>query len=101
MTQPTLETVLAEILDRGWLVNNLFQLSDGSWQANLRTNLLATEFAYGATPLEALALCIDKLERTVPLIAQSSQSYSISTEAPPALGTILSKFKPQPIVRRI
>ena len=49
MTQPTLETVLAEILERGWLVNNLFQLSDGSWQANLRTNLLATEFAYGAT----------------------------------------------------
>ena len=100
MTQPTLETVLAEILERGWLVNNLFQLSDGSWQANLRTNLLATEFANGATPLEALALCIDKLECTVPLINQSS-SYSISTEAPPALGNILSKFKPQPIVRRI
>lgn len=101
MANPSLESLISELRDRGWRVNNLFELDDGSWQANLRTNLLATEFAYGDSPLEALALCIDKLERTVPLIAQSSQSYSISTEAPPALGNILSKFKPQPIVRRI
>lgn len=53
-------TLFAEIRDRGLLVNNLFQLDDGTWQANLRTLDDCTEFGLGATPDEALSACLAK-----------------------------------------
>lgn len=58
----TLTDLLDEIADRGWLVSNLFQLSNGSWQANLRTSTHHTEFGRGPSPELALSLAIEAIE---------------------------------------
>lgn len=72
---PSLPDLLDEISARGWLVNNLFQLDDGTWQANLRTATHVTVFAYATGPRLALAYAIDLIESAellpapVPIIA--------------------------------
>jgi len=63
----TLEELLEEVKDRGLLVNNLFQLDDGSWQCNLRkvdgVQWVCCAFALEPTPhaaiLEALSKPLD------------------------------------------
>ena len=94
----TLETILAEIWERGWIVNNLFQLDGGRlWQANLRTETHACEFAIGITIEEALSLCLDKLERTVPLIQQTCE-YSL--EPAKDISLILANLRPKVKIER-
>lgn len=60
----TIEDLLAEIAERNWLLNNLFQLSDGSWQANLRSDTHYTDWGRGSTPQEALSRAINNLSIT-------------------------------------
>ena len=93
----TLESLLSEISERGWLVNNLFQLDSGAWRANLRDNLRATQFADANSPELALALCLDKLESTVPLIPQTCEH---TFEPAKSLALILSNLRPKVIVDR-
>jgi hypothetical protein len=94
----SLETILAEIWDRGWLVSNLFQLSDGTWQANLRNASSHTEFARADSPDLALALAIDALERAEPFPPPAA---IVSYDAPKvSLESIITKFRPA-ISRRI
>lgn len=50
-----------EIAERGWFVNNLYQLDSGSWRANLRTADLVTDFGQGTSPAEALSAALDAL----------------------------------------
>ena len=57
-----IEDLLEEINSRGWFLNNLFQLPDGTYQANLRTATKITDFAVADSPSLALALAIDKIE---------------------------------------
>lgn len=57
-----LETLLEEIAERGWLVSNLFQRDDGTWQANLRTPTHHTDYGKGPTPVLALSLAIEAIE---------------------------------------
>lgn len=71
--------LLAEIADRGFLVNNLFQLDDGSWQCNLRSpDHLFTDWSRGPTPIIALSLALDAIAT-----AFESQPASIECEASP------------------
>lgn len=57
----TLEELLAEISESGWMVNNLFQLDNGRWQANLRKGQWFTDYGKGDTPHKALNMAMDKL----------------------------------------
>ena len=56
----TLEELIEEIGNAGFWINNLFQLEDSSWRANIKTMTpIGTryfEFANGATAREALEL---------------------------------------------
>lgn len=53
---PGLESLIEEINESGYLLSNLFQLTDRRWQANLRTaeGKLFFEYGRGASPYEAL-----------------------------------------------
>ena len=54
--------ILADIAAAGWLVNNLFQRTDRSWQANLyRPGTGGRDFGRGGTPEAALADCIARM----------------------------------------
>lgn len=75
----------------GFLISNLFQLSDGSWQANLRTETYVTEFGRGFTPEEALSDAIDRIETKLPFV------QPISTGPAPDL---LSLIGAKPFKRR-
>lgn len=50
-----LERLIEQAAARGLLVNNLFQLDSGLWQANLRCASGAFEWGRGASAPEALA----------------------------------------------
>jgi hypothetical protein len=96
----TLENLLIEIAERGWFVNNLFQISDGSWQANLRTlDDRFTDFGRGDTPAEALSLAIDLIETAQVHAARNTISYTL--EGPRQSLTNLLKLPiTEPIKRR-
>lgn len=99
----TLESLLTEIAEAGFLVNNLFQREDHSWQANLRSADGHTAFAYGHSALDALALCLDLLEEVEAPI-ENLESYSISSdnETKANLREVLGKLIPkQKMNRRI
>lgn len=97
----TLEELFAEISDRRWIVNNLFQLANGLWQANLRNNHYATDWGKGCTPHEALSIAIDKLE-SAPLHHLIAGQGTYSVEKKPDLIKIVAKItKSEPLVRRI
>ena len=97
----TLEDLLADISSRGWLVNNLFQRDNGTWQANLRTSTHATGYGYANSPALALSLAIDQIESAEPLIDQPPSQWSIG-EAPKddILANLRSKFLPR-VNRRV
>jgi hypothetical protein len=92
-----LTTILSEIWDRGFLVSNLFQLSDGTWQANLRNSTSHTEFARADSPHLALSLALDLLETAEPFPQLSIVSYD--EPARKSLAEILAHHLP-PIERR-
>ena len=92
----TLDEILTTLTASGWLVNNLFQLADGSWQANLRNDSSATPFGFGPTPAEALGAAFDDLRQTYPLIEPPS-TFAIDTSPIPSL---LSLIPRRPVYRR-
>jgi hypothetical protein len=64
-----IEDLFNEIAARGWLVDNLFQVEDGSWKCKLRIKpkledsrkFLTTSIAYGVSINEALMLSINNI----------------------------------------
>lgn len=70
--------LLTEISDKGWRINNLFQLDHG-WRCNLRRQEIKgdwyTDFGDGLTPEQAVSMAIDKLD-TAEYIEQRQQTYS-------------------------
>lgn len=64
----TLEELITDLNHNGYWVNNLCQHADASWQANVVKHtpegLCSWEFAYGATPIEALSFAWDKAKTT-------------------------------------
>lgn len=55
--------LLAEVADRGFLFNNLFQRADASWQCNLRNATHATGFGLGPSPTVAIEAALASVER--------------------------------------
>ena len=67
----SIEQALEVAASRGLLINNLFQLADGTWQCNTRlagNDPITQRFARGATALEALEKAIALLAPTEPLM---------------------------------
>jgi hypothetical protein len=95
----SLDDLLNEISERGWLVNNLFQLSSGDWQANLRSHDFITSFGVATTPSGALSLALDSIE-TAKEYKPEPITHSV---APSDISSILARLiKPsEPIKRRI
>lgn len=90
--------VLDEIAARGWLVNNLFQLDDGTWQANLRTATHTTFFACAHSPALALSLALDLLESAEPF-PEPAPIVSYDEPARPSLASLLSA-RSRPVLNR-
>lgn len=58
----TVDDLLAEVEERGWLLNNLFQIDDCTWQCNLRTTTHHTAYGKGHSAAIAIAIAIDNIE---------------------------------------
>ena len=91
--------LLAEIADRGFLVNNLFQLDTGEWQCNLRSpDHMFTNWSRGPTPIIALSLALDAIAT-----AFESQPASVVCEVLPTefrtqrvnLTSLLANLRPK------
>lgn len=96
----TFESLIEEIFDRGWRVNNLFQRDSGEWQANLRSATHHTKFALAPTAELALALCIDSIERAILSDKPApTQAFTGTLSRRPTLD-LLARFR-QPCDRRI
>ena len=92
-----LTNLLDEISERGWLVNNLFQLDNGTWQANLRTSTHHTAWGRGPTPVLALSIAMDGIEAAEPSTiheVESAQSITFGPETSAALAQILANLRP-------
>lgn len=75
----TLESLLTEISERGWKLNNLFQRDNGQWQANIRRDNFITEFGFANTPSEAISITIDKIETAIEVEQKKVSVFSGKT----------------------
>lgn len=81
----SVDNLLREIAASGFLLNNLFQLTDGAWRANLRKRGIARtpgalgdwqhEYCDGETPEEALAGAVSKLGGFLPPFSRLSPGF--------------------------
>lgn len=98
----TTDEILAEIAESGWLINNLFQLSDGTWRANLRTEEYVTHFGEGPTPAIALDEALVSVNSALK-IHQPAITHSV--EAKLSLADLIrvhtSSVQPAKIKRRL
>ena len=78
--------LITEIADRGFLFNNLFQLSPTQWQCNLRNATHATGFGLGSSPTVAIEAALASVER-FELIAQTT--VGVIAANPPSLSSLL------------
>ena len=94
-----IEDILAEISDRGFRLNNLFQLDSGLWQANLRSETHHTSWAQAESAALALSLAIDQIETAIESEAQRTEIYlGPATFEPTNLRRLISR--PQPTCDR-
>lgn len=63
----TIDDALKEAANRGLLLNNLFQIADGSWQANFRIAVLPhdsyTDYGRGESAVESIQSAISQFEK--------------------------------------
>lgn len=99
----TIEDLLTEIVEHGWRLNNLFQRSDGIYQANLRRQVEAghwvTDFAIGPTAESALTSCVDKIESAEFIGVRKAEPTAYVPSAR-SLVDVLGLLKPLPIINR-
>ena|SRR3984885_5125433 len=88
-----LTNLLDEISERGWLVNNLFQLDNGSWQANLRTSTHHTAWGRGLTPVLALSIAMDGIEAAELSTIREVEPLSITELDVKTLAQILANLR--------
>jgi hypothetical protein len=62
----TIEELIQEVANRNLRLNNLFQLDNGRWQANITDGSRFWEFGKGATAGEALIAALQKTLTTTP-----------------------------------
>lgn len=66
----SIEELLATVRSRGWKLNNLIELDNGTWLCSLRDHLRGYEIGRGSTPQEALTLALNP-QSSAPLLAQN------------------------------
>lgn len=65
----TIAAMIAEVNAAGYYFNNLFQLQDGSWRCNLRSEVMTpswSQFGNGPDPATAVAETLAKLQAEKP-----------------------------------
>lgn len=67
------DELIAEINNRGLRINNLAQLEDGRWQANITDGERFWEFGRGDTAEKALIAAIQKHATTEPSLGLKSR----------------------------
>jgi len=96
----SLSDLILEANSRGWLLNNLFQRHDTSWQCNLRTATHHTAFGQGSTADLALSRAMDAIESaTESSISDATVSFQHlpapnSQPASDILAGILANLRP-------
>jgi hypothetical protein len=100
-----IDTLLEELAERGWLLNNLFQLDNGTWQCNLRTATHHTAYAQGETAVIALDLAIDAIGSALETVAATSTfepvGYSFPVQSQELAALLANLRKPAaPVFRR-
>lgn len=83
----TLEDLIAEVSRRKLRLNNLFQLDDGRWQANITDGQRFWEFGRGDNAMEALIRAINLTATTTPEYGieraiRTEQQYSYRAPKP-------------------
>ena len=66
----TVDELIVEVSRRGLRINNLFQLDDGRWQANITDGVRYWEFGKGETPTAALITALNKSVTETPEIVR-------------------------------
>lgn len=75
--------ILAELAEKGTLLNNLYQTDNGIWIANVRDKEYGYEFARGADPVKALQNCIEIIEaKNRKKLYQPAAESSIEAKTP-------------------
>jgi hypothetical protein len=74
----TVDDLILEITRRGLRLNNLFQLHDGRWQANLTDGVQFWQFGRGSTAVEAL-------QAALKISATTKPELGVRPKAEPAL----------------
>lgn len=94
--------LISEANSRGWLLNNLFQLDSGIFQANLRSATHHTAFGRGPTAEIALSLAMDAIESAIPTPPEPTCDGTIAPAADLAsILTSLRRSRPSAITRRL
>lgn len=62
----TVDDLIVEVANRHLRLNNLFQLEDGRWQANITDGERFWEFGRGDTAVEALRAALYKADTETP-----------------------------------
>jgi len=84
----TLEQLISQVHVRHLRVNNLFQLDERRWRANVTDGIRYWEFGEGDTPEEALSAALFKTDTTTPDIVHD-RPVTAAQDYHPAI-------KPQP-----
>lgn len=103
----TLDEIIQEIAQQGWLFNNCYQYDAGLWRINLRrpdaNGGWYTDWVEAPTLKDGLELCMEKLAEAE-YVEDRAQSHSIDTSTPTTRSFLegLGLLKPKaPLVRRI
>lgn len=78
-----LDELILEVNNQGLRINNLFQLHDLRWQANLTDGERFWEFGRGESALQALQAALAKHSTTTPVMGMKSTATAaprISTD---------------------
>jgi hypothetical protein len=72
----TVDDLIVEVAKRGLRLNNLFQLHDGRWQANITDGERFWEFGRGDTAIEALQAALQISSTTTPSLGYKAKAVS-------------------------
>lgn len=97
-----IDSLLTDLADSGWLVNNAYQTDDGLWRVNIRrptpTGDWFTDWSVGPTLADAISDCMSKLlDAEFATTKQPIATIEPSVDLVTALGL---KPTPAPILRR-
>lgn len=84
----TLEELISEVNGRGLRLNNLYQLSDGRWQANVTDGEKFWDFGRGDTAVQALQAALHISTTTTPELGIRQESRVVNRPRMSLIGSI-------------